>query len=67
MTDDPNPVRTMLEQMTSQLAGKRIHGGCESCNAYQEFWSEPKHPGIFHVTIFHDDWCPEHPADDLPS
>ena len=63
MSTEPNPTRKMLEEVTANLAGKRIPGGCESCNAYQEMRNDPTHPGIFHITIFHDDWCPEHPAD----
>lgn len=29
----------------------------------KEMQKDPNHPGIYHVMIFHDDWCPEHPAD----
>jgi hypothetical protein len=62
MTDEPNPTRQMLDEIASNLAGQRIDGGCDSCNAYQEMTKDPKNPGIYHIVIFHDDWCPEHPA-----
>lgn len=63
---EPNPTRNMLDQLSNQLRGTRIHGGCDSCNAYQELTKDPNHPGIYHISIYHDDWCPEHPADPQP-
>jgi hypothetical protein len=52
-----------INRILQQYEGQRINGGCDSCNAYQEIWRDPNHPAIWHITISHDDWCPEHPAD----
>ena len=55
-----------INRILQQYEGQRIHGGCEACNAYQEIWRDPNYPAIWHITISHDDWCPEHPAEPAP-
>jgi hypothetical protein len=44
-----------INEMFEQLAGKRIPGGCDRCNAYQ---TVTKDYGIHVVHVHHDDWCP---------
>lgn len=62
MADDLNPTRDMLEEVAAQFGGQRIQGGCDSCDAYQEIAKDPDHPGIFHLTVYHDPECPLHPT-----
>ena len=38
------------------LTGRRIPGGCDDCDAYQEL--EEASPGVFVNTVRHDDGCP---------
>ena len=38
------------------LAGLRVPGGCDDCDAYQEVREEQ--PGITIITVRHDDTCP---------
>jgi hypothetical protein len=38
-----------LSELTRRLAGRRVYGGCDECEAYQT---------IFQVRIHHDDRCP---------
>jgi len=50
-----------IGQLLGQFIGRRLPGGCDSCDAYQEVIEHE--PSIYILRIFHDDWCPEHPAD----
>lgn len=51
--DDPN--RHLLES----LAGTRLPGGCDHCNAYQDVgYVFPLMPSAYGVVVRHDDWCP---------
>jgi hypothetical protein len=45
-----------IDAMLAPLAGKRIAGGCDSCDAYQTV--RAVEPGLWTVTVHHDDWCP---------
>jgi hypothetical protein len=47
-----------LRDLTRRLAGRRIFGGCGSCNAFKTLEEDPDFPAIFHVRIHHDAWCP---------
>jgi hypothetical protein len=38
------------------LAGKRIPGGCDRCDAFQTL--NAVDPGVWSLTVHHDDWCP---------
>jgi len=38
------------------LAGRRIPGGCDDCDAYQEMTTDGA--GVYVLTVFHDDTCP---------
>lgn len=38
-----------------EVLGLRIPGGCEHCEAYQVV---RKVEGIYLMTVYHDDWCP---------
>jgi hypothetical protein len=38
------------------LDGGRVRGGCECCDAYQTV--QLVSPGVWDVTVHHDDWCP---------
>ena len=40
----------------SSLAGQKIPGGCDCCDAYQTL--EEVAPGIHTLTVHHDDDCP---------
>jgi hypothetical protein len=42
----------------SSLAGKQIPGGCATCDAYQTVREVT--PGIWSLTVHHDDECPEY-------
>jgi hypothetical protein len=43
-------------QPLDNLAGRRLPGGCDDCDAYQEI-AEPA-PGVYVVTVRHDSTCP---------
>lgn len=45
-----------LAELFAPLVGKRIHGGCELCDAYQTI--RPIDYLEWGVTVFHDDDCP---------
>jgi hypothetical protein len=47
-----------LRELVRQLDGAQIYGGCEECDAYQTMDEDPEHPGIIHIRIHHDDFCP---------
>lgn len=40
----------------SNLAGERIDGGCDHCDAYQTV--DQVAPGVWSMVVHHDDWCP---------
>jgi hypothetical protein len=46
-----------MTDFLSSLAGKEISGGCETCDAYQTV--REVQPGIWSLTVHHDDDCPE--------
>ena len=46
-----------LRELTRRLAGRRVPGGCDECNAYQTMEEDADLPGVFHIRIHHDDWC----------
>ena len=50
MTDDPR-------ELLNTYIGRRIPGGCDACDAYQEL--EPV-DDIYVIHVFHDAWCPLH-------
>ena len=45
-----------LEDLFSQTEREPIRGGCDQCSAYQTVIVEE--PGIYRLTVHHDDWCP---------
>lgn len=47
-----------LNQLATALAGRKLPGGCDDCNAYQTLHPDPDHPHITHLRIHHDDTCP---------
>ena len=49
---------TSTQELLRSLIGHTIRGGCDTCDAEQTMTEEPRHPGIFHLTIHHDDTCP---------
>lgn len=56
---------TGLDDLLAQVVGKRIAGGCDDCDAYQEVTDQmPGMPGIepmvgiWFINICHDDDCP---------
>jgi hypothetical protein len=55
-TADARTPQSALRELTRQLAGRRVPGGCEYCNAFQAMHEDEL--GIFHLTVHHDDWCP---------
>lgn len=50
--------RHPIVEVAQRLAGQRIPGGCEDCDAYQVMEPDPKHPMIVRITVHHDDTCP---------
>jgi hypothetical protein len=48
--------QSALRELTRRLAGRRVPGGCEYCNAYQTLHEDAL--GIFHICMSHADWCP---------
>jgi hypothetical protein len=51
-----SPSQTSIARALGPLEGARIPGGCEHCDAYQTV--EPVAPGVWSLTVHHDDWCP---------
>jgi hypothetical protein len=45
-----------IARQLGPLDGKRIPGGCETCNAYQTI--EPVEAGMWMINVHHDEWCP---------
>jgi len=45
-----------LAELFEAMAGQRIPGGCDDCNAYQTMMT--RQDGIHVLTIHHDDTCP---------
>jgi len=50
MTNDP------IHDSLAALAGLKIPGGCDHCDAYQTI-SELA-PMVTKITVHHDEWCP---------
>lgn len=50
------PASDHVDAMLALIAGRRIYGGCEDCDAYQEV--RQLTPGVWNIRVFHDDWCP---------
>lgn len=46
------PTTSALDEMTDHV----IPGGCDDCTAFQTV--EQHHPGIYVLTVHHDDSCP---------
>jgi hypothetical protein len=44
-----------ISDLFESMAGRRIPGGCDDCDAYQEM---TKQHGIYVMTVNHDDTCP---------
>ena len=42
----------------SALTGREIPGGCDDCNAVQTMEEDATIPGVWHLTVKHDDECP---------
>ncbi len=45
-----------VDDLLSRLAGCRMPGGCDDCNAYQEMAQLA--PGVWSLGVFHDTGCP---------
>jgi hypothetical protein len=45
-----------IEDLFAQIEDQSIEGGCDCCNAVQVV--KTISPGIFELTVMHDDWCP---------
>ena len=45
-----------LTDLLSPVAGRRIAGGCEDCDAWQTAHRDAI--GMWHLTVHHDDTCP---------
>jgi len=48
--------QTEAANLFGPLDGKRIPGGCDSCDAYQSV--VPKAAGMYVIQVHHDEWCP---------
>lgn len=44
-----------LDEIFEGMAGQRIPGGCDDCDAWQEMTQQY---GIHVITVHHDDTCP---------
>jgi hypothetical protein len=47
-----------IRRLLASLDGLVEPGGCEDCWAYQTLSADAAHPGVFHLVVSHDDWCP---------
>ena len=47
-----------IDESMEQYVGKRIDGGCDTCNAYQTI--EKIDDDVWMCHIHHDSWCPTH-------
>jgi hypothetical protein len=47
-----------LHELVAALAGAKVYGGCDECNAYQTVKADPDFPSLVHLYVHHDDWCP---------
>lgn len=56
MRQSPRPAAALLRDFLAPLAGARIAGGCEHCDAYQTV--HPVVDGVWSIAVCHDDWCP---------
>lgn len=53
----PNQQRMVSALDAVAVPGDRMPGGCDGCEAYQTLAADA--PGVFRLTVHHDDWCPE--------
>lgn len=51
-----SPGQARAARMLGPLDGKRVPGGCEYCDAYQEVAAVEA--GAWSITVRHDDDCP---------
>lgn len=49
---------TTANDMFASIAGQTIPGGCDDCAAEQTVREEPGYPGVWRMTVAHDDTCP---------
>ena len=54
--DWPEPASSVGDLLL-QFIGLQIYGGCESCDAVQTVAA--RGPGVYVLTVHHDEWCPE--------
>ena len=50
------PFRRQLTDILGRLDGAQVPGGCDECDAYQT--TAPVSPGVWTVTVHHDQDCP---------
>lgn len=50
-----SPAQAQLMRDLGPLAGTRIPGGCDRCDAYQT--TEPLAAGVWKITVHHDPGC----------
>ncbi|AXB47294.1 hypothetical protein A4R43_36615 [Amycolatopsis albispora] len=58
MNDHDDPA-AQLAQALGPLIGQRVPGGCEDCDAYRTVKRDAQHRRMWHVTVHHDDTCPQ--------
>lgn len=56
MSNRPRQRPRTIAHDLADLAGIRIPGGCDDCNAYQVMVEHA--PNVLVVRVFHDDTCP---------
>lgn len=54
-TADGGLAARMLRPMIGQAP---VYGGCDACEANQTVHEDEMLPGVFHIVVHHDDWCP---------
>ena len=59
MIDRPNHFLTGISAIAG-MAGRRLPGGCDDCDAYQTLERQPNDVwgGVYVLTVHHDDGCP---------
>jgi hypothetical protein len=49
-------VRRSLDDLVEQTEDQPLEGGCDRCDVYSTV--EAISPGIYSMSVHHDDWCP---------
>lgn len=53
---DLSESQARIARQLGPLDGKRIPGGCDTCDAYQTI--DAVEAGVWKISVHHDEWCP---------